>query len=500
MKIHEKNCPHRKYDKLQLSCDGISECKSNSNSIDVYSCAVINCRTIYPHRLVRPLNGYNVPHREQLSSVLNDILKNGCQLKHFVGDNPKRSDANETLRSSSWYPCEYYFAKGTKVEFIDRLTKKVRKSNIVWPASSMNGELRTREKIEEILQKMENGEVLDIDEAKGVKGRSLLMDVPDFDHITDSVVEYLHSVCLGLVKRLVELTYSVGENRPKVTNRKLVNPSKFNKLMFKVKVFHEFSRRARELNLAVFKAQEYRNLILFFFPIVLDNLKEPEHKKEREVWLYLAFMIRSCVLPKREFQCVNISDIEKCCKLFYELFEKQFGVRNCSYSVHVVPSHLLQIRHHGPLTFTSAFKFESFYAEIRRSFTPGTQSPLKQILENILIKRSIGHHCCEKSIEISNYETSLQCNSLIYTFNNRVYKFYRVKEVNEDNTLTCYEQGKNVVKMPEAKWLHWAQVGVYKQGILSSDPVTINVSDVCGKLLLVENYLITCPNNVLRES
>ena len=111
------------------------------------------------------------------------------------------------------------------------------KSHTVWPASTANADARTREKILEIITKLENADTqLPADEAKGIVRRSFFLDVPDFDFVKDIPCEYLHAVCLGVVKRLLELTFTVGEQRPRITKRKLSNPANFNKLMSVIKV------------------------------------------------------------------------------------------------------------------------------------------------------------------------------------------------------------------------------------------------------------------------
>lgn len=102
------------------------------------------------------------------------------------------------------------------------------------------------------------------EEAKGFVGHSLFLDIEYFNFLTDIPAEYMHSVCLGLIKRMIELTFKVGENRTRVTTRRLSQPSTYNKQMKSVKVPREFSRRIRNLDLSIIKAQEYRNMLLFF--------------------------------------------------------------------------------------------------------------------------------------------------------------------------------------------------------------------------------------------
>lgn len=309
--IHENKCINFNENLVQLSCDGVHESRSSNVSIDVYSISMKNCKNIYPHKLVRPLN-YKVDHQQQLGEILQDISANGLRISQFVADSLKRCVAKNVKGHSSWFPCEYCYSKGTKIEINDnsRNNKKIldqitsveqiirqcetepesneqqeklqnllslknelqrsisaqrKKSNILWPSTTMHGKHRSRKSIKKIIDKIENGTVLSLDESKGILGRSVLFDLPMFNFTYDVPAEYLHSSCLGLTKKLVILTFNVGPKRPRITTRKLSSPNVFNQLMRKIKVLKEFSRRARCLDVAVFKGQEYRNLSIFFY-------------------------------------------------------------------------------------------------------------------------------------------------------------------------------------------------------------------------------------------
>ena len=536
--LHQSKCPLGNTS-LQLSADGVSEARSNLNSMDVYSTRFKNCRVVYPHVLVRPLGKYRMDNRKILSDLVNDILVNDGVIENFVGDNPKRSNAKNSLSHSSLHPCEYCFKKGTsfnvcdpslqaKIEelreqseaitaqinectspdrmntltnIIDTLQSQIRelskkRSQIVWPASSFGGEPRTREKIMEIVQKIENNERLDRDEAKGVMGNSPLLHVPGFDFVIDTPAEYLHSSCLGVTKRMIECTFNVGENRTRNTKRKLSDPSKFNSLMSKVKVVRESSRRARTLDFSVLKGQEFRNISIFFFPIVIECIDVGQ--KERKLWLLYAFMIRACVITNEEYEKIDKNLLRNCCQMFYILYESLFSVRNCTYNTHVLASHLPEIRAHGPLTLTSAFGFENFYGELRNSFCPGTRSPLKQILEKVLLKRAISSHCCQETIYYSPNDTCLECNSLVYQYAEGDYNFFKVIHVDTD-TISCVKIGKYVANYPETPNLPWNRVGVFRAGGETDENVVLSKNEISGKLFRVQNFLITCPNNVLRE-
>ena len=350
----------------------------------------------------------------------------------------------------------------------------------------------------EIVTKIESNELLSPQEKKGIKGRSIFLDIPYFHFVRDFPVDYLHGVCLGLIKKLVMLTFDVGVYRVRNTTRKLSKPADFNALMETVKTPRESSRRARDLDFAVFKGAEFRNLSLFYFPFIIQCIEEDE--EEIKLWLYLAYMIRSCVIPGEEFNYVDLHDVEQCCKHFYEIYEKLFGKGNCTYNTHVVCSHLMEMRHNGPLTSTSTFAFESFYGDMRNAFVPGTTSPLKQIMTKILMKRILEHHCCELPIFFSPRTSSLEDNSLIYCWNHDKHDMYLIKEIMDDGENFICKKLETVPHVfQEIPPLNWSRIGVYLKGPVQEEDVVVRKKDVSGKVIQVGKYVMTWPYNVLRE-
>ena len=506
--FHNKCCPTSNPSSLQLSWDGVQEAKSSLVSLDVFSVCFNKCRNIYPIRVIKTMNKFKYDEQATIASVLEDINNNGIRVQSAIFDKLKRSVAQCIMGHSAYFPCEY--CESSAHLYTDNL--RPGKKQLVWPYDTRNGNPRTVNSIRRIADQIdENGGPLERNEAKGITGRSHLLDQPSFNMISDTPVEYMHSSCLGLGKRVVELTFRVGEKRERLTKRKLSDPQLFNMYISYVQVVREFGRRGRNLDFSVYKAQEFRNVIIFFFPIVIKCI-EPEYPEEIKLWYYFAFMIRSCVLPNSEFRTLPDRIVSNACDNFYRLFQKLYGKKNCSYSVHVVPSHLLQIRGTQPLTYRSAFKFESFYGEMRKMYVPGTTSTTKQILQNCYLKRAVEYHTCEKTIfydckkkpvEGKPFSPGLEDNSLIYTTDeNNNHTFYVIIDKVEDNTesFICIKQGKFPFKPALSPNLPWNQVGVYKLGpTLKEDQFVIHRDEICGKVLKVDNLLITCPLNVLRE-
>lgn len=158
------------------------------------------------------------------------------------------------------------------------------------------------------------------------------------------------------------------------------------------------------------------------------------------------------------------------------------------------------MRAHGPLTQTSAFCFENFYGEMRNSFVPGTKSTLKQIMQKVMLKRAIGTHECTPSVYISNHNTALECNNLIYTFTHRMYNLYKVVDVQKDtDILNCVKINTSEAFFEETPNLNWDLVGVFKEQSIDSTLKNIDQKYVAGKVIQVNELLITCPLNVLDE-
>ena len=499
---------------LQLSLDGIQEAKSSLVSLDTYSVCFNDCRNVYPIRLLRPINKSKFDENEHLASVVQDINDNDILIHTAVMDRLKRNFAKCIMSHSAYYACEYCespaFLLTCTATGSDNIEKTVKKQ-LVWPYDTINGKLRTVLEIRRIAERILEEGPLPRDEAKGITGMSIFLDQPRFHYIKDFPCEYLHTVCLGVSKRLVELTFRVGENRERVTKRKLSDPQLFNIYISSVQVFREFGRRCRNLDFSVFKGQEFRNVVLFFFVLVIKCI-EPEHTDEIKVWYYFAFMVRACVLPNSEFRTIPDKIVFNACENFYRLFQKVYGKKNCSYSVHVVASHLLLIRGTQPLTFRSAFKFESFFSEMKNLYAPGTQSTTKQVLQNCYMKRAVEHHACEKTIFYDVEKTpvdgkpftpGLENNSLIYiTDEDNNHKFYKIICLNKDDpdVFTCIKQGKFPFNTPLIPNMNWSQVGVYKLGPTSAEEtLEIARNDISGKVLKVDNFLMTCPLNVLHE-
>ena len=224
------------------------------------------CWTIYPIRIVRPIVKNALNYRETLSLVIDDIHDNNLKIQTFIGDNPKRAIVREALNHASRYACEYcssaavsYKSKESSekiekkqnvkniqetVNYLQRLPRtssntciersikcikevekkmqekaRLTRSQLVWPHTTFFGPPRTNESTLVVVEKLANDNRLPPQTAQGIIGRSLFLDIHYFDFTNNIPVEYMHSACLGVIKRMIELTFNVGDSRVRVTNR-----------------------------------------------------------------------------------------------------------------------------------------------------------------------------------------------------------------------------------------------------------------------------------------
>ena len=89
---------------------------------------------------------------------------------------------------------------------------------------------------------------------------------------------------------------------------------------------------------------------------------------------------------------------------------------------------------------------------------------------------------------------------MIYTISeNYEIDMYIIVELIDNDKFNCMLQGKFQFKSTLTPEYNWSSVGVYKMGPISEEIHVIPRNDVRGKVLKVNGFLITCPNNVLHE-
>ena len=137
----------------------------------------------------------------------------------------------------------------------------------------------------------------------------------------------------------------------------------------------DFPRRSRPYDHASMKAHEWRQMSLFLFPLIVRALPHDKNH-EKSVFLSFSFLSRAMRLPDAEYAAIPQEMIVEAESILNHHYPRAYGDTAGTYNFHIVASHLQEIRKQGPLTEFNAYPFEGLYAELRRSFVPGTSTDI----------------------------------------------------------------------------------------------------------------------------
>ncbi len=185
-------------------------------------------------------------------------------------------------------------------------------------------------------------------------------------------------------------------------------------LLLNVKVPVEFSRKTRPM-LPDWKAEEFRNMIIFFFPIFIENLIHHLEQVRRtatsgsrrsslvplkaaiKVWARLAYLLRAYYAPQVEYDHLHKGLLVEQASLTIRSFKTAFKEDCCTSNLHYL-LHLERIREAGHFSEISATPYESAFADVRRSYVPGTPGIPKQILSTMYLRLMKEHRHCKRKV------------------------------------------------------------------------------------------------------
>ncbi len=197
------------------------------------------------------------------------------------------------------------------------------------------------------------------------------------DMVQDVPFEYMHLVCIGIVKKLIRTWIDGKRKRYRLRNSE---KEKLTSEILRVKSCMpiEFNRKGRPVaEFERWKATELRNFLLYTGPGVLKSILRKEYYDH---FMVLSVAIRLLASPNISDEHLNYAEelllffVQKCHELYQSIF--------MSYNVHGL-IHLSQdVKKHGPLDNFSAFKFESFLGKLK-SWVRSTKHPLQHIVNQI---------------------------------------------------------------------------------------------------------------------
>ncbi|XP_046386969.1 uncharacterized protein LOC124156450 isoform X1 [Ischnura elegans] len=206
-------------------------------------------------------------------------------------------------------------------------------------------------------------------------GNSPLVTIPGIRMVTDFPYEYMHLVCLGVMRKLLaawikgSLNVRLEARKVALLNERIKHIARY--------VPWEFVRKPRSLQeLLRWKATEFRLFLLYTGPYILKGILTFSPYKH---FLSLHYAIRVLVA---ENYLDSINYANALLTYFVKKFPELYGRDMMSYNVHGLLHLVRDCEVHGPLDKFSAFKFEDKLGQIKR-IVRKPNLPLPQIVRRV---------------------------------------------------------------------------------------------------------------------
>jgi hypothetical protein len=357
---------------IDVNVDGLPISKSTPKEFWPILCSVVG-KNLPPVvvAIFYGQHGKPYPAAEFLDDFVqeaNHLISNGfflhsrlvsLSIRSFICDAPARSFIKSVVGHTGKHACERCTVVGV---YKDR--RIVFLEDNVCPRSDANFRANLYEK-----HKTEN---------------SVLLQLQNLNMITDFVLDPMHLIYLGIVRRFLHYIKShIGEQLWSVASERLVS--------YSVHTPSEFARKARSLSeLDRWKATEFRQFVLYTGMAALRGIVSPDVYN-----LFLSLSVAITVL-------CNDNDTFRNSLLDYAANLLLAFVRNCriifgdcflSYNVHSAIHIVDDVRHFGvSLNDLGGFSFENYLQVLKRSVRDCKRNPLvsasKRIIE--LQQRSLG--------------------------------------------------------------------------------------------------------------
>ncbi|EEC04620.1 conserved hypothetical protein, partial [Ixodes scapularis] len=194
----------------------------------------------------------------------------------------------------------------------------------------------------------------------GVLGTTVLSLMLFFSITNSTVVDYMHAVCLGVVKATTNLWFKGSHARRSFHLGKKL--TMINARLKNITPPYEFSRLPRSLCQRKFwKATEWRAWLLYYSPFVLNGvLPKPYFKNWCRFSAIMHALLADVVALDR------LGAIEAEIAVFMREYQDLYGCAHMTFNLHLIVHLCDSVRQWGPLWGFSAFPFENMNGVIKK--------------------------------------------------------------------------------------------------------------------------------------
>ncbi|KAF0706952.1 Uncharacterized protein FWK35_00039209 [Aphis craccivora] len=412
--------PNSEEIKLAIGIDGLPISKSSGGQFWPIMAYIIDSRsvfsTVFPVGLyygnLKPSDSNDYLHdfvNEARELLTSGIDFNGFNVKVsinvFCCDSPAKAFILKIKSHSGFSSCSKCYIEG-----------EYKNNRVCFPYSSVKSTERTHQSY-----------ITMSDEDHHINNHvSILSELPNTDIVSIFSLDYMHLVCLGVMKKLLILWMSKGPLSVRIRAAAIHELSKY-LLNLNQYIPSDFVRKARELSdVSRWKATEFRSFLLYFGPIVLKNILN-----EKCYVHFMALSISMTILlspDRREL----LEYANKLLDYFVKQFEIIYGVEFSSHNVHGLIHLCDAYQKFGPLDNCCAFKFENYMKELK-SLIRKHEKPLEQVINRYSERNAL-------TIEEIFNNTSNKNKNLYYTENPILEQEHNDGPLNENCTGSQYKR------------------------------------------------------------
>lgn len=214
---------------------------------------------------------------------------------------------------------------------------------------------------------------------KGIKRKSILCDIPDYNIVKNLDVEWMHCVPLGVVRQFANLFFDSSNSHEKFYFGDKIN--EVDSYISSLSPTSDMSRTPRGMKDRVhMKAHEWVAFLLAYSLPILSMCLPTKHVKH---WALLVDGIS--ILTKKSIMPSEIIYADKCLKEFILGVESLYGENYMSFNLHLLAHLAPSVENWGPLFTHSAFIYEDFNQTIENS-VKSANGVLIQICDSFRLK------------------------------------------------------------------------------------------------------------------
>lgn len=414
-----------------INIDGLPISKSSNSVLWPILCSDTVLKSVF---IVGAYYGQTKPHSnndflryfidEVILLINNGLFYNGNKVKinlhGLICDTPAKAFVLGIKNHTGYNSCTRCTIKG---EYID--------GRVCFPVTKVIDNLRTDQDFAD--NKYDDYQI----------GETILKEIPNFGLVSSVVLDYMHLICLGVVKKLI-LLWVQGPRAVKLSQQ-LLNQISGLLLNLQNSVPNDFVRRPRSLReIKMWKATELRQFILYTGPVVLKGILR-EDMYINFITLHIAITILASPTLLNDHN--NIMWAQILLEYFLKCFRQIYGATFMSHNLHNLLHICSDVRKYGPLDEFSAFRFENYMSNIKKMLRKN-EKPLQQLSRryaeihncNLPVKkRGNSHQMCFQKVHsngplIDGYNISSQYKVLRT-------KTYTIHANSSNNNCILFENG-----------------------------------------------------------